>query len=207
MPTWVHSQFKQRASFVERYNREPWIESYEIAFNCWTHMVLKQFRPVRATPSRTAISVQGCGLLRQCALLPALIPLHLTLTLLAPIACWSNAENCYDSLTSAMAILHSPQAVLSMFVCWRKGRNGLDTVSAKLRAMKHQLTRNVIELDPHIYTTRRWLNNDRRHRDARHLEFDFVALCAKSVNVSSSATKVVCCERNKEGSTEYSFCE
>lgn len=70
--------------------------------------------------------------------------------------------------------------------------------------MRHQLTKYVIGMHPHIYTTGNWLSNDRLHRDARHVEFDFAALCARAVNVSTSATRVVRYEK-KEGGFNRTF--
>jgi hypothetical protein len=53
--------------------------------------------------------------------------------------------------------------------------------------------------DPHIYTAGRWLNHDNLHRDARRVEFDFAALCAKAVNTCTGATKVVQHEKKEGG--------
>ncbi|KAH4106414.1 hypothetical protein HBH45_193840 [Parastagonospora nodorum] len=36
------------------------------------------------------------------------------------------------------------------------------------------------EMNPYIYTTGRWLNNDQLHRDARRVDFDFAALCGRA---------------------------
>jgi hypothetical protein len=69
-----------------------------------------------------------------------------------------------------------------------------------------ELTSLPIANDPYLYTTGRWLNHDKLHREARHVRFDFAALCAKAVNVSAGATKVVQYEKKREASTESSYC-
>ncbi|KAF2754306.1 hypothetical protein EJ05DRAFT_443943, partial [Pseudovirgaria hyperparasitica] len=53
--------------------------------------------------------------------------------------------------------------------------------------------------DPYLYTSGRWLNNDKLHREARCVRFDFAALCAKAVNVCPGATKVVQYEKREGG--------
>lgn len=57
----------------------------------------------------------------------------------------------------------------------------------------------LIEMNPRIYTTGRWLINDQLHRDARRVEFDFSALCARAVNVCTGATKVIRYEKKEGG--------
>lgn len=54
-----------------------------------------------------------------------------------------------------------------------------------------------IELNPHIFTSGRWLNNDQLHCDPRRVEFDFAALCTRVVNVSAGATKGVRYEKKE----------
>jgi hypothetical protein len=54
-------------------------------------------------------------------------------------------------------------------------------------------------LDAHIYTSGRWLNNDHLHRDARRVEFDFTAFCARAVSVCIGATEVVRFEKKEGG--------
>jgi len=54
-------------------------------------------------------------------------------------------------------------------------------------------------MDPYIYSTGRWLKDDQLHRDARRVEFDFAALCARAVNVCNGATKVVSYEKKEGG--------
>ena len=53
--------------------------------------------------------------------------------------------------------------------------------------------------DPYSYTTGRWLNHDELQREARYVKFDFPALCAKAVNVSAGATKVIRYEKKEGG--------
>jgi hypothetical protein len=43
------------------------------------------------------------------------------------------------------------------------------------------------------------LNNDHLHRDARFVEFDFAALCARAVSVCTGATKVIRYEKKEGG--------
>lgn len=53
--------------------------------------------------------------------------------------------------------------------------------------------------DPYVYTSGRWLNNDKLQREARYVKFDFDALCAKAVKTCAGATKVVRHEKKEGG--------
>lgn len=54
-------------------------------------------------------------------------------------------------------------------------------------------------IDPYHYTAGRWLSHDKLQRDARYIKFDFDALCAKAINASAGATKVVRYEKKEGG--------
>lgn len=54
-------------------------------------------------------------------------------------------------------------------------------------------------MDPYAYTAGQWLRNDQVNREARYVEFDFSALCAKAVNVCTNATKMVRYEKKEGG--------
>lgn len=53
--------------------------------------------------------------------------------------------------------------------------------------------------DPYHYTTGRWLHRDKLQREARHIKFDFSALCKKAVDVCSGATRIVHYEKKEGG--------
>ncbi|KAH7371718.1 kinase-like domain-containing protein [Pyrenochaeta sp. MPI-SDFR-AT-0127] len=53
--------------------------------------------------------------------------------------------------------------------------------------------------DPYHYTSGRWLDRDTPHREARHVGFNFTALCAKAVNACTGATKVIRYEKKEGG--------
>jgi hypothetical protein len=50
-----------------------------------------------------------------------------------------------------------------------------------------------------VYTTGRWLNNNKLQCEARYIRFDFSALCAKVVNACAGATKVIWYEKKEGG--------
>jgi hypothetical protein len=62
-----------------------------------------------------------------------------------------------------------------------------------------ELTFKLTASDPYVYTTGRWLDQDRIQCEARHVKFDFAALCAKAVKVCTGATKVVRYEKKEGG--------
>lgn len=47
------------------------------------------------------------------------------------------------------------------------------------------------DFDPYEYTSGRWLRNDAAQRDARHVRFDFAALCQKAIDASPGANKIL----------------
>ena len=65
--------------------------------------------------------------------------------------------------------------------------------------MKLYANKDLKAPDPHLYTTGRWLYRDKLQREARHLKFDFPALCTKAVNACSGATKVIRYEKKEKG--------
>jgi hypothetical protein len=69
--------------------------------------------------------------------------------------------------------------------------------------IKHSVV--LTAADPHIYSTGRWLNHDNLHRNARRVEFDFAALCAKAVNACTGAAKVIQYENEEIGSKRLFF--
>jgi len=81
---------------------------------------------------------------------------------------------------------------------------GPERGAAASRALQTSASSGAIEqtrnsTDPYHYTTGRWLNRDKLYREARHVKFDFAALCAKAVNVSAGATEVVRYEKKEGG--------
>ena len=57
----------------------------------------------------------------------------------------------------------------------------------------------IAATDPYVYTTGRWLNNDKLQCEARYVKFNFAALCAKAVDACTGATKVVQYEKKEGG--------
>ena len=46
------------------------------------------------------------------------------------------------------------------------------------------------DFNPHTYTNGRWLCRDKLERDARYLDFDFVALCKRVIDVCPGAVSI-----------------
>jgi hypothetical protein len=59
-------------------------------------------------------------------------------------------------------------------------------------------------LDPFTYTSGYWLKNDKLQREARHIEFDFSALCKKAIQACPGANRIDKIEK-KEGSYNRAF--
>lgn len=55
-----------------------------------------------------------------------------------------------------------------------------------------------------MYTSGRWLRNDILQREARHIKFDFSALCKKAIQACPGATRITQLEK-KEGSFNRAF--
>jgi hypothetical protein len=49
---------------------------------------------------------------------------------------------------------------------------------------------NLSGLNPHVYTSGRWLRHDDQHQESRHVDFDFPALLRKAVEASPGARRV-----------------
>jgi len=92
-----------------------------------------------------------------------------------------------------------PPAELFKQVPRQERLNKLETVQLSFSRRNTKLTNVSIATDPYHYTTGRWLNRDKLYREARHVKFDFAALCAKAVNVSAGATEVVRYEKKEGG--------
>lgn len=56
-----------------------------------------------------------------------------------------------------------------------------------------------IDLDPHAYTSGRWLRRDKLERDARYIEFDFGALCRRVIELCPGAVSIATCEKKEGG--------
>ncbi|KAE8383408.1 hypothetical protein BDV26DRAFT_277328 [Aspergillus bertholletiae] len=56
-----------------------------------------------------------------------------------------------------------------------------------------------INFDPHSYSNGRWLRQNRSQRAARHIEFDFDALCQKVIDVSPGADTITNCKKLEGG--------
>ena len=59
-------------------------------------------------------------------------------------------------------------------------------------------------LDPHTYTSGRWLNQDKLERESRYIQFDFPALCDTAVELCPGAGRMIRYEK-KEGGVNRSF--
>lgn len=65
--------------------------------------------------------------------------------------------------------------------------------------MPLSLTLIYSALDPHNYTSGRWLRHDKLQRDARYINFDFDKLCKKVIELCHGATSVTSYEKNEGG--------
>ncbi|KAL9038629.1 MAG: hypothetical protein Q9214_005202, partial [Letrouitia sp. 1 TL-2023] len=54
-------------------------------------------------------------------------------------------------------------------------------------------------LDPYTYTSGRWLRSDETQRSARHITFDFEALCRRVIELCPGAASVSNCEKKEGG--------
>lgn len=54
-------------------------------------------------------------------------------------------------------------------------------------------------LDPHAYTSGRWLRRDQLERDARYIAFDFDALCRRIVELCPGAASITTCDKKEGG--------
>ncbi|KAJ5246157.1 hypothetical protein N7468_001140, partial [Penicillium chermesinum] len=53
--------------------------------------------------------------------------------------------------------------------------------------------------DPYLYTSGRWLRNDKRQRQLRQIDFNFDKLCQKIVDLSNGAKSIKDCEKKEGG--------
>lgn len=53
--------------------------------------------------------------------------------------------------------------------------------------------------DPHLYTSGRWLRNDKRQRQIRQIDLNFDKLCQKIVDLSNGAKSIKDCEKKEGG--------
>ena len=54
-------------------------------------------------------------------------------------------------------------------------------------------------LDPHAYTSGRWLHRERLELDLRYIKFDFHSLCRHIVQICPGATSIVSYEKKEGG--------
>ncbi|KAF2429358.1 hypothetical protein EJ08DRAFT_671105 [Tothia fuscella] len=88
---------------------------------------------------------------------------------------------------------------------WQKPRV---TLQILLRVRSSQVSKDSstlsippgLENDPYDYTDGRWLHQDRIQRQARHVKFDFHALCKRVIELSPQARRVTHCEKKEGGS-------
>lgn len=57
----------------------------------------------------------------------------------------------------------------------------------------------ILGLDPHLYTSGRWLRNDKRERQIRRIDLNFDELCRKIVDLSNGAISIKKCEKKEGG--------
>ena len=66
-------------------------------------------------------------------------------------------------------------------------------------SLSHQCTDMYIGLDPHVYTSGRWLLRDKLQRDSRYINFDFDALCRKVVELCPGAASIATYDKKEGG--------
>jgi len=54
-------------------------------------------------------------------------------------------------------------------------------------------------LDPHAYTSGRWLRRDKLERDSRYITFDFDALCRRVVELCPGAASITTYDKKEGG--------
>lgn len=55
------------------------------------------------------------------------------------------------------------------------------------------------DLDPHIYTSGRWLRRDKLERDSRYIAFDFDALCGRVIELCHGAVSIAAYDKKEGG--------
>lgn len=58
---------------------------------------------------------------------------------------------------------------------------------------------NGIEINPHTYTSGRWLRRDRLETDSRYIQFNFGALCKKVIELCPGASHIKACRKIEGG--------
>lgn len=56
-----------------------------------------------------------------------------------------------------------------------------------------------LDLDPHTYTSGRWLRHNRLQIDSRYITFNFDALCRRVVELVPGATSIAACDKKEGG--------
>jgi hypothetical protein len=54
-------------------------------------------------------------------------------------------------------------------------------------------------VEPQSYTSGRWLQNDKRERQIRHIDINFDELCRKVMDLSSGARSIIKCDKKEGG--------
>jgi hypothetical protein len=57
----------------------------------------------------------------------------------------------------------------------------------------------ILGVDPHSYTSGRWLRNDNHERHIRRIDFDFAELCRKILGLFDGAKSIKNCEKKEGG--------
>ena len=57
----------------------------------------------------------------------------------------------------------------------------------------------ILGFDPHVYTSGRWLRDDKRQRQIRQIDLDFDNICQKIVDLSDGAKSIKHCEKKGRG--------
>lgn len=56
-----------------------------------------------------------------------------------------------------------------------------------------------LDLDPHTYTSGRWLRHNKLQIDARYIAFDFDALSRRVIELCPGATSITKCDKKEGG--------
>lgn len=57
----------------------------------------------------------------------------------------------------------------------------------------------ILGFDPRVYTSGRWLRDDKRQRQIRQIDLNFDKLCQKIVDLSNGAKSIKDCEKKEGG--------
>lgn len=92
------------------------------------------------------------------------------------------------------ARVHSTKQTMKLFEANRKWY-------CSQRAMLLCQSRPLIylDLDPHTYTSGRWLRHNNLEIDARYITFDFDALCRRVIELRPGASSIVKCDKKEGG--------